>query len=92
MKIKMKFVCGLNEDSSEENMFFYAEGKTFLHALGLIDEQILSLFGSSMLDNDSVTELSALLYAYETGEKEYYRTDFSTPESNWTLYWEEVGT
>lgn len=90
MKIKMKFVCAGDIDGPNDAMFFGAEGRTFLHALGLIDEQILGLFGSSILDNDSVTEISALLYAYETGEKEYYRTDFSTPESNWTLSWEGI--
>lgn len=82
----MKFVC-TGEENGTKNTHFHSEGKTFLHALGLIDLQIKEAFDSEMLDHESVEEIRDLMQAYEEGKQEYKRIDFSTPESNWVLNW-----
>lgn len=87
MKIKMTFVC-TGEESGVKNTTFTAEGKSFFHTLGLIDEQICSIFGNGLYENEEAEELIALFACYKKGEIEYNRDDFSTPESNWKLSWE----
>lgn len=88
MRTKMSFICEGDEHPQKGETLFTVEGVSFLHALGLVDAELIKLFGSSLLDNETVAEVTDLLEAEEEGKTEFKRNDFSTPESNWTLRWE----
>lgn len=62
---------------------FTGSGPTLLAALGKLDEEIMRVFCTSLMDGGEF-ELMEAFEALSEG-REYERRDFSTPEDNFTI-------
>lgn len=71
----------------DEGSTFTAQGVSVLAALGKIDEQLVALFTSSLVEDEEFDMHAALaaLTWNEPGTRIYRRRCFSTPENNFTL-------